>query len=52
MSNTDGGGGSPSGMTPEEAQSVHKYIVMIAGIYTGIAVLAHLLMWIYRPWFM
>ena len=41
-----------SGLTPAEAQTFHKFMVTYTGLYIGIAVVAHLLMWIYRPWFM
>jgi len=52
MSETNSGVESASGMSPAEAQTVHKYMVSTTVIYVGIAVVAHLLMWIYRPWFM
>ncbi len=48
-------GGKPSpmsGLTPADAQAIHKLVVQYTGIYVAIALVAHLLMWIYRPWFM
>ena len=42
--------GSLSGLTDEEAQEFHKIFVTSFLIFTGIAVLAHILVWLWRPW--
>ncbi|MGF1543799.1 MAG: light-harvesting antenna LH1, beta subunit [Parvularculaceae bacterium] len=39
-----------SGLTPQMAQEFHKAFVMNFIVFTGIAILAHLLVWIWRPW--
>jgi len=41
---------SLSGLTPAEAQEFHKIFVTSFLIFTGIAVVAHLLVWMWRPW--
>jgi len=42
--------GSVSGLTDEEAQEFHKYWLQGFTGFTAIAVAAHLLVWIWRPW--
>mgnify|MGYP001817519791 CR=1 FL=1 len=39
-----------SGLTYEQAKEVHGYFMQLTTIYVGIALVAHLLMWIWRPW--
>lgn len=39
-----------SGMNASEAQAFHNLFIMNFLVFTGIAVIAHLLVWIWRPW--
>jgi len=39
-----------SGLTAEEAQEFHKLYILSFIIFTAIAVVAHLLVWSWRPW--
>lgn len=41
---------SLSGLTPAEAQEFHKIFMSSFIIFTLIAVVAHFLVWIWRPW--
>lgn len=41
---------SLSGLTPAEAQEFHKIFVLSFIIFTLIAVVAHFLVWMWRPW--
>lgn len=41
---------SLSGLTEKEAQEFHKVFITSFAIFTAIAVVAHLLVWIWRPW--
>jgi light-harvesting complex 1 beta chain len=41
---------SISGLTDEEAQEFHQYWVQGFIGFTAIAVVAHLLVWFWRPW--
>jgi light-harvesting complex 1 beta chain len=43
--------GSISGLTDEEAQEFHRYWTQGFVGFTAIAVVAHILVWIWRPWF-
>lgn len=43
--------GSISGLNDDEAQEFHRYWVQGFAGFTGVAVLAHFLVWIWRPWF-
>jgi light-harvesting complex 1 beta chain len=43
--------GSISGLTDDEAQEFHTYWVQGFMAFTGIAVVAHVLVFIWRPWF-
>ena len=38
-------------LTPEEAKAFHNLFVMSMGFFVAIAVLAHILVWMWRPWF-
>jgi light-harvesting complex 1 beta chain len=40
----------PTGLTAEEAQEFHKLFVQGFIIFTAIAVVAHFLVWQWRPW--
>ena len=41
---------STSGLTPDEAREFHDYWMKGAMLFTIVAVIAHLLVWIWRPW--
>ena len=41
---------SLTGLSESEAQEFHKYFIQGFGIFTGIAVFAHILVWMWRPW--
>ena len=43
-------GGTLTGLTEEEAKEFHKYYLQGAYVFTGVAVVAHFLVWIWRPW--
>ena len=47
----DNPGGSMSGLNQNEAREFHAIFVTSFLFFTGIAVLAHLLVWLWRPWF-
>jgi light-harvesting complex 1 beta chain len=42
--------GSWTGLTDAEAEEFHKYYLQGAFLFTGVAVVAHLLAWMWRPW--
>ena len=42
--------GSTSGLTDSEAREFHSIFVTSFLIFTAIAVVAHILVWIWRPW--
>ncbi len=42
--------GSLSGLTEEEAKEFHSIFMSSFVIFTVIAVLAHILAWVWRPW--
>lgn len=42
---------SISGLTDEEAQEFHHYWMQGAVGFTAVAVIAHILVWAWRPWF-
>ncbi|MGE0311947.1 MAG: light-harvesting antenna LH1, beta subunit [Lautropia sp.] len=42
--------GSLSGLTEAEAKEFHGIFVTSFAVFTGIAVVAHLLVWAWRPW--
>ncbi|MEM8970451.1 MAG: light-harvesting antenna LH1, beta subunit [Pseudomonadota bacterium] len=39
-----------SGLTDEQAKEVHGYFMTLTIVYVAIALVAHYLMWIWRPW--
>ena len=43
--------GSISGLTDEEAQEFHHYWTQGFVMFTVVAVVAHALVWAWRPWF-
>lgn len=49
-SDTPASSHSASGLTEKEAQEFHKGFMSTFGIFVGIALVAHLLIWIWRPW--
>jgi light-harvesting complex 1 beta chain len=42
--------GSTSGLTEDEAKEFHKLFISSFLIFTGVAVVAHFLVWQWRPW--
>lgn len=50
MSDANRPDGSLSGLTEGEAQEFHKIFVTSFLIFTGIAIVAHFLVWSWRPW--
>lgn len=46
----DQAGGSPTGLTPNEAREFHAIFITSFLFFTGIAVVAHFLVWLWRPW--
>ena len=46
----DNRGGSLSGLTEQEAREFHSLFVTSFVIFTAIAVVAHILVWNWRPW--
>ncbi|MEO1045524.1 MAG: light-harvesting antenna LH1, beta subunit [Pseudomonadota bacterium] len=38
-------------LTPEEAKEFHKLFVASMGFFTAVAVVAHVLVWMWKPWF-
>ena len=45
-----GGVTSLSGLTEDDARSFHKMFVTSFLIFLGIAIVAHILVWQWRPW--
>ena len=43
-------GGSLSGLTEPEAQEFHRIFMQSFLIFTVIAIVAHILAWMWRPW--
>ena len=43
-------GGSLSGLTEAEAREFHSIFMTSFVIFTAIAVVAHILVWMWRPW--
>ncbi|OYY89572.1 MAG: light-harvesting protein [Sphingomonas sp. 28-66-16] len=37
-------------LTPEEAKEFHKLFVVSMGFFTVVAIIAHFLVWQWRPW--
>ena len=42
---------SSTGLTAREAKEFHKYFMLGFIVFTAIAVVAHFLVWQWRPWF-
>lgn len=43
--------GPNDGMNEEEARVFHGYMVTGTAVWVGAAILAHFLVWSWRPWF-
>jgi len=43
-------GGSLSGLTESEAKEFHRIFMTSFMIFTAIAIVAHILAWMWRPW--
>ena len=43
-------GGSLSGLTEQEAREFHSIFMTSFVIFTAIAIVAHILAWMWRPW--
>ena len=41
---------SLSGLTEPEAREFHKIFMQSFAIFVGVAILAHILVWLWRPW--
>ncbi|MCK7575062.1 MAG: light-harvesting protein [Chromatiales bacterium] len=41
---------SMSGLTEDEAREFHDIFVSSFVVFTGIVVVAHILVWLWRPW--
>jgi light-harvesting complex 1 beta chain len=39
-----------SGISEQEAREFHGYFTSLTTVFVGIALVAHLLMWMWRPW--
>ena len=50
VEDTAGRGGSVSGLTDPEAREFQSIFVMSFLIFVAIAVVAHILAWLWRPW--
>ncbi len=50
MADENQSGSSLSGLSEEEAQEFHAIFMKSFLIFVGVAVFAHLLAWIWRPW--
>jgi len=54
MASSEGGearrNGSLSGLTEEEAREFHRIFVASFAGFTAIAIVAHFLVWQWRPW--
>ena len=50
MADMDRGGPSLSGLTPSEAKEFHGIFVASFVAFTIIAIIAHILAWMWRPW--
>jgi len=41
---------SRSGLTEKEAKEVHKFFISGFLLFTAVAIVAHVLVWMWRPW--
>lgn len=51
MADRDAKTGSFSGLTDDEAKSFHSIFMGSFVLFTIIAIVAHILVWMWRPWF-
>ncbi len=42
---------SMSGLTPDEAKEFHEFYLKGMMLFVAVAIVAHILVWIWRPWF-
>ncbi|GAK32626.1 hypothetical protein JCM17846_30280 [Iodidimonas nitroreducens] len=47
---TTPGGGSLSGLSEDEAKEFHRIFMQSFILFTVIAIIAHVLVWMWRPW--
>jgi light-harvesting complex 1 beta chain len=40
-----------SGLSEDEAREFHGYFITLMTLFISVALVAHLLMWMWRPWF-
>ena len=50
MGERDGRTGTLSGLTESEAKEFHSIFMTSFAIFTMVAVVAHILVWMWRPW--
>lgn len=50
MTNDDRPAGSLTGLTPEAAKEFHRIFMVSFILFTLIAIVAHFLVWNWRPW--
>ncbi|MEO0763268.1 MAG: light-harvesting antenna LH1, beta subunit [Pseudomonadota bacterium] len=43
--------GSLTGLSDDEAKDFHEVYMSGLVLFTGVAVVAHILVWLWRPWF-
>ena len=46
----DKGAGSMTGLSDDEAQEFHKFYLQGMFMFVAVAVIAHILVWMWRPW--
>ncbi|MEO1230072.1 MAG: light-harvesting protein [Myxococcota bacterium] len=51
MADENGGIFSQSGLSEAEAKEVQGYMMQYFMLFLAFAIVAHMLMWIYKPWF-
>lgn len=51
MAESGNAGGSMTGLSAKEAQEFHRWFMMSTIVYVVIAIIAHFLVWQWRPWF-
>ena len=50
LRSTDERPGAGTYLTPEEAKEFHKLFITSFLIFTAVAIVAHILVWNWRPW--
>lgn len=50
MAQNEVSGGNYSGLSEAEAKEFHRIFVTSFVVFTGVAVVAHVLAWMWRPW--